>query len=372
MMSTITHSTLRISNYAAASSQAAAVRRLAGQAADSTQAAPAARDSSAFSALNEGFNEGLHLLFSGQWAELWDWMRNGSINLLGDLIPALFGAILFLVFAYALYRLAHQALDRFLARNRSVDAGLQNLLMKTYRVGAMALIVVMLLDRLQFNVTALFAGIGIAGIAIGFAARDSLENFISGVTILIDRPFRVGDNVEIEGQFGTVEDITLRSTRIRTLNNAVMVMPNVQMITQKLVNHTMLSTLRVEIFFGIAYKERPQQAREVLLEMAEGDERLHPDYPPSVIVTEMADSSVNMRLRLYVKNPKQEVAVRWDYTEKVREALREAGIEIPFPHRQLFVDETKAFEGAPWMPEHPPALGDGSSGEAEKQRTADD
>ena len=166
--------------------------------------------------------------------------------------------------------------------------------------------------------------------------------------------------MEVDGQFGTVEDITLRSTRVRTLNNEVMVMPNTQMINQKMLNHTMKDMLRVEIFFGIAYKERPQEAREVVLTLVDGDDRWHPDYEPSVIVTEMGDSSVNMRLRLFLKNPKQEVAVRWEYTEKVREALRDADIEIPFPHLQLFVDETKAFEGAPWMPSSGPQTADGS------------
>lgn len=353
--------------------QSAVVESLAAQTADTTrQASSAADTTSAFSALNENFNEGLELIFRREWAQLWVWARNGVLNSLDDLILTLGSVVAFLIVAYAIYRVAGRLLDRFLERNRRVDTGLQRLLMKTYRVAALLLIAVLVLDRLQFNVTALFAGLGIAGIAIGFAARDSLENFISGVTILMDRPFRVGDNVEIEERFGTVEDITLRSTRIRTLNNQVLVVPNVQMISQKLLNHTMRSTLRVEVAFGIAYKERPQEAREVLLALTEGDERLHPDYEPTVVVTEMADSSVNMRLRLYIKNPKQEVPVRLDYTEKVREALREANIEIPFPHLQLFVDETKAFEGAPWMPQQPPSLGDGSSSPEKGQRAADD
>jgi len=195
------------------------------------------------------------------------------------------------------------------------------------------------------NVTALLAGLSIAGIAVGFAARDTLENFISGVTILLDRPFSIGDTIQIEGVYGTVEEITLRSTRLRTLNNEVMVMPNLHMINQKLINHAMLGVVRVEVPFGIAYKEYPQAARAVVLELTEGDDRLHPDLPPSVVVTGLNNSSVDMVLRVYVKNPRDEVSVRHGYIEKVREALREADIEIPFPHLQLFIDEAKAFEG---------------------------
>ncbi|MDX1532126.1 MAG: mechanosensitive ion channel, partial [Rhodothermales bacterium] len=190
--------------------------------------------------------------------------------------------------------------------------------------------------------------------------RDTLENFISGITILLDQPFRVGDNLVVEDTFGTVEEITLRSTRIRTLNNEVAVLPNSQMIQQKVVNHSLLGVLRVVVPFGIAYKEYPQQAREVALKTTEGDRRLHPDYPPSVVVTQLNDSSVDMELRLFLKDPKLEIPVRFEYIEKVREALRAADIEIPFPHLQLFVDEAKAFEGTRLLeppgpgPEGPP------------------
>src|SRR5690606_28793812 len=99
-----------------------------------------------------------------------------------------------------------------------------------YRIFAGVFIGVMVLDQFAVNVTALLAGLSIAGIAVGFAARDTLENFISGITILLDRPFRIGDNIEISEVYGSVEEITLRSTRLRTLNNEVMVMPNIQMI----------------------------------------------------------------------------------------------------------------------------------------------
>ena len=158
----------------------------------------------------------------------------------------------------------------------------------------------------------------------------------------------------IEDIYGSVDQITLRSTRIRTLNNQIMVMPNVQMINQKLVNHTMMKMVRVEIPFGIAYKEFPQQAREVVLRTTEGDTRLHPDYKSDVVVTSLNDSSVDMALRIFLQSPKLEVPVRLEYLEKIREALREADIEIPFPHRQLFLDEAKALQSSFLLKPAPP------------------
>ena len=96
-------------------------------------------------------------------------------------------------------------------------------------------------------------------------------------------------------------------------------------------------------FFGIAYKEDPRHAREIALKLTEDDERLHPDHAPSVVVTELADSSVNMALRVYIKDAKQEVPVRADYLEAIHRVFNEAAIEIPFPHLQLFLDEAKGL-----------------------------
>jgi len=179
----------------------------------------------------------------------------------------------------------------------------------------------------------------------GFAARDSLENFISGITILVDKPFQVGDYIEIDDEYGQVDEITLRSTRIRTVQNEIIVLPNLQMITQRVINHTKRNVLRIDVEFGIAYKEYPEEARQVLLSLPEDDDRIFSEPSPTVVVTSMNDSSVDMALRFYIRDPSQEVPIRWEYTEKVREALREADIEIPFPHRQLFLDEAKALQG---------------------------
>jgi small conductance mechanosensitive channel len=318
------------------------------QAADTTQTT-APDTSSAVQQFNDAFSEAVRLLFAGRWEEMTTQFYNGTIALLGDFIPrALIAALAFLVL-YLIYRSVNSVLTRALDHSKNVEPGLQNLLLKTYRVAALVFIGVIVLGQIGVNVTTLVAGLSIAGIAVGFAARDSLENFISGVTILMDKPFRVGDHIEIGEEFGEVDEITLRSTRLRTVRNEILVIPNTEMIKQLLINHTKRNTLRVDIEFGIAYKEKPAEARQVLVGLPEGDERILATPEPSVVVTALADSSVNMALRFYLRDPKQEIPVRWEYTEKVREALREADIEIPFPHLQLFIDEAKAFADAPFV-----------------------
>lgn len=322
------------------------------QAADSLAVDTASVDTTdTVSRITQNLEETGRALREGRFDDVYEQISTALIAFVLDgLIPALLTLALF----YLIYAALSRVLEGGLRRSRKIDLGIQQLLMKTFRLLLFSFAAIVALDQLGMNVGALIAGLGIAGIALGFAARDTLENFISGITILLDQPFRVGDNVVIEDTFGTVQEITLRSTRIRTLNNEVAVLPNAHMIQNKVINHTLLGVLRVVVPFGIAYKEYPQQAREAVLKTTEGDGRLHPDYPPHVVVTQMNDSSVDMELRLFLKDPKLEIPVRFEYLEKVREALRTADIEIPFPHLQLFIDEAQAFRDAPFMRPGPP------------------
>lgn len=294
---------------------------------------------------SNAFSSALELFLEGNWTALYSLLSDGLVSLGGIFLQRGLQALAAFILLYVIYRLLSTTLFRVLDQSEGIEPGLQSVLLKTFRVVTLAFIGIIVLDQLGLNVTVLIGGLSIAGIIAGFAARDSLENFISGVTILVDQPFRVGDYIEVEDEYGQVDEITLRSTRIRTVRNEIIVLPNVEMITQRVINHTKRNVLRIDIDFGIAYKEYPDEAREVLLPLLEDDDRIFSEPAPSVVVTSMSDSSVDMSLRFYIRDPSKEVPIRWEYTEKVREALREADIEIPFPHRQLFLDEAKAFEG---------------------------
>jgi small conductance mechanosensitive channel len=300
--------------------------------------------------INNAFGEALHLFLNGEWEALYAHLSSGLVYLTGLFLERGLQALAAFLLLYLIYRGLSTTLHRVLDRSESIEPGLQSVLLKTFRVVTLVFIGTIVLDQLGLNVAVLIGGLSIAGIIAGFAARDSLENFISGVTVLVDQPFQVGDYIEIEDEYGQVDEITLRSTRIRTVRNEIVILPNSQMITQRVVNHTKRNVLRVDIEFGIAYKEYPEEAREVLLPLTEDDDRIFSEPSPTVVVTAMNDSSVDMVLRFYIRDPSQEVPIRWEYTEKVREALREADIEIPFPHQQLFLDEAKAFDGTTLKP----------------------
>ncbi len=312
---------------------------------------------SAMGDFSEQVGQAAQAIREGDVSGFWLQVRDGGIALAAEFIPLLLQAIVVFLLLYVVYRVIRGLLTRVMHRSRHVDAGVESLVTKSFRIVGLTFISLMVLDQLGVNITTLLAGLSIVGIAVGFASQDTVQNFISGVTILLDRPFSVGDQVEVDGTYGTVMEISLRSTRLRTLNDTVMVMPNVTMVNQKLINHAMLHHVRVQVPFGIAYKENMQSARETVLATLEGDSRIAATPEPKVVVTELGDSSVNMELRFYLEDAKTEVPMRFEYIEKAKSALDAKGIEIPFPHMQLFIDEAKGFENSSLF-----RGGDGSGG----------
>ncbi len=286
------------------------------------------------------------LIVQGRWSAAWDEVVTALTSSTLDLMPALLRALFVGAIFYVFFRIAYRFVETILKRSRRASAGLVDLVLNSLRVAGLAFVGVIVLSQLGLNVAAAVAGLGIAGLALGFAAKDTLENFISGVTIILDSPFKVGDTVEVGGRYGKVSRFTLRSTRIRTLDRRIVVMPNVSMINQQLINHSALVPIRIEIPFGIAYKESIDAARDtVLAAVNRDDERFDASFEPTVVVTQMNESSVDMSLWLFVSDAADEVPLKLEYTEAIRKALGEADIEIPFPHLQLFIDGAAGLSG---------------------------
>ena len=257
-----------------------------------------------------------------------------------DLIRFAFQAVIavaVLAVFFGIYLVVRTAIRPLFERSR-LEEDARNLLESLAKFSILAFGVILALDQLGFNVTSLIAGLGVAGLALGFAAKDTLANFIAGVTILWDRPFRVGDRVEADGQFGQVKQITLRSTRIHTGDNRVVIIPNQNIVNNTIINHTMQASLRTVVAFGIAYEADIAHARETVLELVRGDDRVRERPAPEAVVTELADSSVNMEFRFWLKNPHHEVPLENEYLEKIKLALDAAGIGIPYPQVSLRVE----------------------------------
>jgi len=303
--------------------------------------------SDAFSTLGREVSGAGRLLWRGEWDALWARILDGTLQMGAHLVPKVLSALFVAAVFYGLYRVLLGTAARIMDRSSRVNPGMQAIGLKTLRVLGIGFIGVITLSQLGVNVSAILAGFGIAGLAVGFAAKDSLGNFISGITILLDRPFHVGDWVQVGDIYGQVKELTLRSTRIMTRKREVVVIPNDQMVNQAVWNQSASGPFRVDVEFGVAYKEDIDRTREVVLELVDGEEGIVSDPPPKVVVTRLNDSSIDFQLWLWVRDPRFARPLLWEYTEKIRKALKSADIEIPFPHLQLFVDEAKGLEALP-------------------------
>ncbi len=258
-------------------------------------------------------------------------------------LPNIVGALLLALLFWALSKVVKRMATTALEKTRiSVEA--RNLLVRfaTYTVAVIAVLTVA--DQLGINITSLIAGAGIAGLALSFAAQDTIANVISGIAIIIDRPFKQGDLISIGGDMrASVTDIRLRTTVLTTLDNETVVVPNKQLAQERVVNYTLTPRIRVRVPIGIAYKEDMQSAREALLQTVEGDDRLLGNPPPTVLVINLGDSSVNLELRFWTEDSILKFPLMWEYTEKCKRALDNAGIEIPFPHLQLFLENNEGL-----------------------------
>ena len=178
-----------------------------------------------------------------------------------------------------------------------------------------------------------------ATLAIGFAMQDVLKNFVAGVFIFVERPFRIGDWIEWDnGDFaGVVEDISLRVTRVHTFDNELLTVPNSQLTDNVVKNPVDADKLRLKFDFGIGYDDDIERATEIIIEEAERHDGIMDDPAPSVRLTELGDSDVALQSRIWIANPSRAdfVKVRGEYVKAVKERFDQEGIDIPYPHRQL-------------------------------------
>lgn len=185
------------------------------------------------------------------------------------------------------------------------------------------------------DLTALLAAAGIAGIAIGLASQRSVSNIISGIFLLLDQPFMVGDAVSIEGEGGIVIDMTLLSTRLRTFDNRYLRIPNEMVAGGKIINFTKFEIRRIDLDVGIAYKEDVGEAIDVLSSVVKNHKLVLIEPEPLIIATRYGDSSINIVIRAWVPRTEFFTATS-DLIKETKKALDDAGIEIPFPHRTIY------------------------------------
>ncbi|MFT6491969.1 MAG: small conductance mechanosensitive channel [Porticoccus sp.] len=221
-----------------------------------------------------------------------------------------------------------------LMKKKDMDVAIQQFVSTLVYYAFLTFVCIAALGQLGIQTASLVAVVGAAGLAVGLALQGSLANFAAGVLILIFRPFRVGDYVEVAGVGGTVSKILVFTTELNTPDNKRIVIPNGQVMSGTITNYSTHDTRRVDLVIGISYGDDIDKAKAVLREVVEADKRVLADPAPNIAVTQLADSSVNLIVRPWVATGDY-WGVYWDLTEAIKKRFDKEEISIPFPQRDV-------------------------------------
>lgn len=252
-------------------------------------------------------------------------------------LPSLLYALAILVLGFLAAKVLKGGMRRLLQRTR-LDVTLASFLSNIAYILVLVVVVIATLDKLGVNTTALAAVIAAAGLAVGLALQGSLSNFAAGVMIIGFRPFKAGDYVEAGGTDGVVEEVSVYFTRLRTGDNKQVIVPNSEITAGIITNYSAKDTRRIDLVVGIGYGDDIRRAKELLERILSEEERVLDDPAPLVAVSELADSSVNLVARPWVKTYDY-WPVRFDLTERIKHELDAAGIDIPYPQRDVHLHQ---------------------------------
>lgn len=247
---------------------------------------------------------------------------------------SLLGGILILLFGLWAARTLSRWADKALRRAPKVDDTLRPFLCSLVRYFVLAVTILAVLSEFGVQTASLIAVFGAAGLAIGLALQGTLSNVAAGVMLLMFRPFKVGDYIVGGGESGTVKAITLFTTELATPDNVQIIVPNSQLWGAAIHNFSHHATRRVDIAVGIGYEDDINKARETILSVTKADARHHADPEPVVVLTGLGESSVDMTLRVWC-NADDFWPMKFELTQKIKEALDKEGINIPFPQRTV-------------------------------------
>ena len=266
-----------------------------------------------------------------------------------DLMPVT-TAILIFIYAHPISGLIKVLMKRieedFVKRTKSRADDVVFPLINKFIVSAVYIVAaIMALDQLGIQVTPLLAGLGIGGIAVGFAAKDTVADILAGIFIIIDQPFVTGDRIEIwnapknSATWGDVIGVGLRSTTIKTTDNIVIVIPNSEISKRDIINYTAISSqIRVRIPIGISYESDLKKAEEVLLKVAKNTIGVSKKPVPKVIVKEYGESSINLELRVWIDDARTRRRITSNIGKKAKLELEKTGIQIPYPKRHIIME----------------------------------
>ncbi|MEO1203205.1 MAG: mechanosensitive ion channel domain-containing protein [Pseudomonadota bacterium] len=260
-----------------------------------------------------------------------EWLKTDGVDFATNIVVAIVVFYLGKMLTGWAVKGARSAMQR-----AEVDATLESFLCNLLRMGLMALVIITAITMLGIQTTSFIAIFGAAGLAVGLALQGSLSNFASGVLIVLFRPYKVGDWIEGAGVSGSVEQVQILTTVLKTGDNKKVIIPNSQIMDSVITNYSANDTRRVDMVFGVSYSDDLDKTRKILEEIVGADERVLADPAVTIAVSELADSSVNFVCRPWVKTADY-WGVMFDITEAVKKRFDQEGISIPFPQQDVYI-----------------------------------
>ncbi len=273
-------------------------------------------------------------------------METGLSNLLAKVYELLtvyglrvIGAIVIFVVGRWVAKGVAKIIRRVMTKSKT-DETLVSFVTNLSYIALLAFVIIAALNRLGIQTASFIAVLGAAGLAIGLALQGSLGNFAAGVLMIIFKPFKVGDFIEGAGIAGVVEEIQIFTTQLKTPDNKTIIVPNAKLTADNIVNFNVKGTRRVDFVFGIGYEDDIDKARGIIKKIIDQDERVLKDQEPVIVVSELADSSVNFTVRAWT-SADDYWSFYFDTIERVKKQFDAQGISIPFPQRDIHVYEHK-------------------------------
>lgn len=267
-----------------------------------------------------------------------DFFESVNCNSLWDVIlPFVYEGLLALVWLFAglwIIRRISKMLAGYL--ETVVDKNVAPFLVTALNIGLKVLLGLSILSIVGIEITSFVAIIGGLGVGAGFALSGSLQNFASSIILFVFQPVKVGEIVEVEDTFGMVDEILVYYTVIKKFDNETVFIPNSEMVSSKVTNYSREEQRRVDLTIGISYDDDVRQAKKIIMEVLDQEEMVLKDPEYTIGLIELGDSSVNLAVWFFAKNPDW-LKAKFVVTEKIKYALEESGLSIPYPQRDVHI-----------------------------------
>lgn len=245
------------------------------------------------------------------------------------ILPNMILASLILLVFFIFWKILKRTL--FILFNKvNLDKTVQNLINNLTKSIIFIIGLITALSQIGVNINAILASLGVAGLTLGFAAQDALSNIISGIFIFWDKPFVIGDLIEVNDHYGRVDEITMRSTRLITVNGKMLSIPNAEILNSTVASYTNFPNLRIDIEFTVASNENLKKIRNVLFQLVENNDEYLLIPQPEVVLNKMNDYNIELIFRVWIEDEKKHIDLRNDLREKIFETLTKNDIDMPY------------------------------------------